>query len=494
MQVLYVSAAQNQLTGTFPVGWSSLLYLGMSSNKLSQMSWDKLPTGLQILYLADNALAGTVSALNLPVNLTLLDISHNLLSGILPDTLPPNLSVLNISYNSFTSTLPSSWSRLSEMAELRIDHNALKGKLPSSWSAWGGNTQNSLQLSILSNPLQGRVPRQWVQQFCLNIVKSAEVRLLFQPPSIQVLGQQFSTGGAVELSAQHASINVTLGGRLYTFDYNQPASICSIPHADRNVGLVWGVFVALLLATCICVTLWQRRKHVPAGALSKFSFIQALLPHTKLHIVRQVADRVWFLVSDVVWFIFSQVTDAITIHQVIESGHLHYAYVLLAILLIPFAFMFLLVVNVSFQGCQARIGCRTLFRRVAALLLGLIMSPLLFLFFECALLAHGIGIPLPTCVRSYALGVDMSTFYRAQSLAETFLNAVPQSVVQSKLYLMGNDPNGVHVYIDTTLFLFSITASLSSILKSIAVLMIEVYRYKLGVTEYLGKLVKFEAF
>ena len=47
---------------------------------------------------------------------------------------------------------------------------------------------------------------------------------------------------------------------------------------------------------------------------------------------------------------------------------------------------------------------------------------------------------------------DLSTLYRAKSIGEAFLNALPQVIVQTKLYIMGNDPNGVCVYVDTALY------------------------------------------
>ena len=59
---------------------------------------------------------------------------------------------------------------------------------------------------------------------------------------------------------------------------------------------------------------------------------------------------------------------------------------------------------------------------------------------------------------------------------------------------MGNDPNGVHVYIDTTLFLFSMTGSLFSVLKSAAVLAFEPHYYSYTFKEYCVKLMRFESF
>ena len=44
--------------------------------------------------------------------------------------------------------------------------------------------------------------------------------------------------------------------------------------------------------------------------------------------------------------------------------------------------------------------------------------------------------------------------------------------------MMGNDPNGVRVYIDTTLFLYPVIGSLSLVLKSVIVVMVELHLSK----------------
>ena len=200
----------------------------------------------------------------------------------------------------------------------------------------------------------------------------------------------------------------------------------------------------------------------------------------------------WFLVSDVGWTIYDQVTDAITIHQVFSSGQVVYAYILLAILLVPFAVMFILVVKFSIKKCREMVTGGSLLRRAAALLTGLLLAPILFFGIELALIFHGIGVPLPACC-GY-LGIDLVAFYRTQSLAEAFLSALPQAVVQSNLYLMGNDPNGILVYIDTKLYLVSMVGSLFSIFKSVALVAVEVHQYGCSLLGYCLKLVNFETF
>ena len=287
-------------------------------------------------------------------------------------------------------------------------------------------------------------------------------------------------------------MNVTLANNTYVFDYNKPDSVCGIAHAVRNTALLWGLFAALLVAALICVCLWQRRQARPGSQGGLFSSISTVLGHDRLHCGRQMAKRGWFLVSDVAWFVYSQVAAAITIHQVFNPGQLLYAYLLLAILLLPFLIMFILVVRVSIERCHEHIVGKTLISQAVAPMVGLLFAPLLFLGIELALILHGIGVPLPAWWD--LLGVELVTFYRMEFIAEAFANALPQSIVQTKLYLMGNDPNGIHVYIDTKLYFFAMAASLFSMLKTVILVFIELHQYNCNALGYCIRLVKFETF
>ena len=500
MQVAGVELQYNQLSGKVPY-FPTLQSADWSSNYFTELDLQAVPAGLQILYLANNRLTGSILQLGSLVSgerisaLKLLDLSYNNLSGSLPHIMPPSLSVLNLSNNAFVGSLPSSWSMLQNMTELRLDNNQLTGALPQAWSAWGLNTGNSLQLSIVNTSLHGRMPRAWIEQFCLAILRNSTARLLFQPLDLATaINRTGLTGPLIELPAQQASINVTLTGMDYTFDYDNPDSVCGIAHAARNTAILWGLFAALLVVVLGCICLWQRRKPKPGPQGRWFSrwSVSTVLKHDKLSFGRQVANRVWFLVTDVAWTVYSQVTDAITIHQVSSSGQMVYAYILLAILLVPFATMFILVVRISVMRCQDMVAGASLVRRAAALFIGLVLAPVLFLGLEVAMILHGIGVPFPAWWTF--LNADLVAFYRTQSLAEAFLSALPQAVVQSKLYIMGNDPNGVHVYIDTNLFLVSMVGSLFSILKSVTLIAIEIHQYDCSLACYCLKLVKFETF
>ena len=489
LQAYFYSLASNQLSGPVPYMPRANI-LNMAFNQFTEPRLEAMPAQVQVLYLANNNLTGNISqpGVHPDHDLTLLDLSYNTLEGPLPQDMPHKLSILNISSNAFVGTLPSSWSRLQNMAELRLDDNQLSGELPAEWSAWGKNTDNSLQLSITNMRSHGRMLREWIKQFCLAIVKKRTARVLFEPIDASVPAM----GPLIELPAQHASINVTLAGTTYSFDYDNPNSVCGIAHAARNIALLWGIFAALLLAAVMCICLCQRCSKPmlgQQGSCFRHWTISTVLGHDKLSCGRQVAQRGWFLVSDVGWTVYDQVNDAITIHQVFSSGHSFYAYSLLAILLVPYAIMFILVVRVSVTRCQEKVGCNTLMRHAAAAVIGLLLAPVLFFGLELALVFHGIGVPLPAWYG--CLGVDLVTFYRTQSITEAFLSALPQSIAQSKLYLMGNDPNGIHVYISTNLYLFSMVGSLSSILKTVALILIELHLFGCNLLAYGLKLIQF---
>ena len=74
--------------------------------------------------------------------------------------------------------------------------------------------------------------------------------------------------------------------------------------------------------------------------------------------------------------------------------------------------------------------------------------------------------------------------------------ALPQSVVQSMHDLMGNDPTGVHVYIDTKLFRFAIimVGSLVWNFMTVALTAIELHQYGCALSGWSLKSVKFETF
>ena len=103
---------------------------------------------------------------------------------------------------------------------------------------------------MLNTRVHGSMLRQWVQQFCLDIVKSSDARVLFKPVDVATVNirgvlSPLTLGPLIQLPRQHASINVTLASSNYSFDYNNPDSVCGIVHAARNAALLWGIIATL---------------------------------------------------------------------------------------------------------------------------------------------------------------------------------------------------------------------------------------------------------
>ena len=159
--------------------------------------------------------------------------------------------------------------------------------------------------------------------------------------------------------------------------------------------------------------------------------------------------------------------------------------------------MLLLVTWASVWQFQAKIqvnkmDARTCLLKMVACFAGLLLSPLIFIVLEFAVIFEGIGFRLPKFCQ--VLDLDMSTLYRSQSVAESLLNALPQSIIQSRLYVMGNDPGGTHVYINTTLFLYSVIGSFVSLLKTVALVMIEVHNFECGFISYVRHMLRLDSF
>jgi len=416
--------------------------------------------------------------------------------------------VFNASNNQFNGSLPWNWS---SMAELRLDNNDLTGKLPAAWSNWGSNTSNAIQLSLVDTQLRGHMPRQWVQQFCLATVQNFSERVLFTPSPYDyrlddgegyeggslIFNDIVQTGSPIVVVGQHASINVSLGGKSYSFSYSDPDAICSIPNAVRNTALLWGIFAALLVGTIIGVQVWLRRKQKNSPWL--LTTISATIKNSKFRLPKRVLAILWFLVSDVAWYIYSQVSDVATIHQVFRSGQLQYAYPLLALLLLPFILVWSLVAVLCTRlswsklfGGGTHSTCKTWLCAPAAIFAGVMLSPLFFVALETSLILKGVGLSLPCWCLPASL--DLATSYRLKSVGESLVNALPQAILQTNLYIMGNNPNGTHVYIDTTLYLFSVIGSLLSVLNTIGIAMIEVNEFKCGVIMYIKTLLRLESF
>ncbi|TQD83234.1 hypothetical protein C1H46_031197 [Malus baccata] len=111
----------------------------------------------QLVYfdLAGNKFNGSIPSFSMAKNLTLIDISHNLLDGTIPSSLfsLPMLQDLDLSNNLLDGTIPSSLFSLPMLQYLDLSYNSFSGQLPEF-----GNFSSLQVLDLSSNSLEGPIP------------------------------------------------------------------------------------------------------------------------------------------------------------------------------------------------------------------------------------------------------------------------------------------------------------------------------------------------
>ena len=123
-----LNLSSNQIHGRLP---------NVSAKRLNiQGPLPLFPTNLTILKLSKNRFLGSISSLCKISGqlLTLLDLSHNILSGQLINCFMHwhKLIILDLAGNNFFGEVPSSLGSLSQLQKLRLNDNNFSGNLPSS--------------------------------------------------------------------------------------------------------------------------------------------------------------------------------------------------------------------------------------------------------------------------------------------------------------------------------------------------------------------------
>ncbi|CAI9290222.1 unnamed protein product [Lactuca saligna] len=155
-----LNLSSNNISGEVPDLSSS--FFGAQMIDLSSNSFigpiPHLPSGLQLLNLSRNKFSGGISFLCQMVDglLKFLDLSHNTLTGQLPDCLWhfQHLTVLNLGHNSLSGRLPPSIGSLIELEALYLYKNNFFGELPLSLK----NCTSLTSLNLGANKFSGNVP------------------------------------------------------------------------------------------------------------------------------------------------------------------------------------------------------------------------------------------------------------------------------------------------------------------------------------------------
>ncbi|EOY13366.1 Receptor like protein 6, putative [Theobroma cacao] len=155
LQILYLPSFN---IGEFPIlsGSTNLAALDLSNNRIygqiPKWMWDIGRDSLLYLNLSYNFLADLEQ---IPwKNIQTLDLNFNLIHGNIP-TLPINFLFLSISNNSLTGEVSSHICNLSSLMVLDLSHNELSGKIP---QCIGNFSKSLLVLNLERNNFHGKIP------------------------------------------------------------------------------------------------------------------------------------------------------------------------------------------------------------------------------------------------------------------------------------------------------------------------------------------------
>ncbi|VAI26667.1 unnamed protein product [Triticum turgidum subsp. durum] len=107
---------------------------------------------LEELYLGSNRLTGSIPSL--PTNITMLDISNNNFSGVIPSNIRASqLYMLFINSNRIAGSIPESVCKLQQLSYLDLANNFLEGQIPQCF-----DIKNVKYLQLSNNSLSGKFP------------------------------------------------------------------------------------------------------------------------------------------------------------------------------------------------------------------------------------------------------------------------------------------------------------------------------------------------
>ncbi|XVF03678.1 hypothetical protein REPUB_Repub05bG0014200 [Reevesia pubescens] len=131
----YLNLSHNSLTDFKQFPWKELEVIDLSSN-LIHGDLPIPPWTTTILLISNNSLIGDISSLICNASsLEILDLSHNNLSGIIPQcfgNLSKSLSFLNLQMNKFRGIIPPTFAEGCHLSNLNLNGNQLQGPLPPS--------------------------------------------------------------------------------------------------------------------------------------------------------------------------------------------------------------------------------------------------------------------------------------------------------------------------------------------------------------------------
>ncbi|XP_040966939.1 receptor-like protein Cf-9 homolog [Gossypium hirsutum] len=128
----YLNVSHNSLTEVEHFPWKNIISLDLSSNLIR----GNLPipaSNISVFFISNNSFNGEVSSLICnATSLQILDLSHNNLSGTIPQrfgNLSNNLQFFNLKKNKFYGTIPPTFANGCQLSNFNLNGNLLEGPL-----------------------------------------------------------------------------------------------------------------------------------------------------------------------------------------------------------------------------------------------------------------------------------------------------------------------------------------------------------------------------
>ncbi|KAK6919820.1 Leucine-rich repeat [Dillenia turbinata] len=167
-QIKVLILASNRLTGELPSRWTQLLHLDLKMNDFAGRIPSNLPSSLRYLSLSENQMWGPLKGLEKLSELVFLDISMNSFNGTIPSSLfRPSLNSMLLQRNNLFGAIPPRTADQSYGPGSVIDlsHNFLTGQLPPTLAG-------AESLFLNNNRLIAKVPQEYVKSVCSGATKT----------------------------------------------------------------------------------------------------------------------------------------------------------------------------------------------------------------------------------------------------------------------------------------------------------------------------------